>query len=76
MLSCIKGMKAISCTGCTVNICKALHFKEILFKISFISTIGLVVFFLEHRLLCHRMGKHILIIFLLTISVLLEIVAK
>lgn len=58
MLTCTNAMKAISQTGCTVNICRSLKFKTTLLKISLISTIGLVVFFLEHRLLCHRMGKN------------------
>lgn len=57
MLTCIKGMKALSQTGSNVDFYKALQVKQTLFNVSVLSTIGLVGFFLEHRLLCHRMGK-------------------
>lgn len=31
--------------------------KKGLFAVSIVSTVGLIVFFLKHRLLCHDMGK-------------------
>lgn len=75
MLTCIKGMRAILNTGSTVHIYKALQLKQTLFNISLISTIGLVGFFLEHRLLCHRMGKNVLnCFFFVGIEILLILV--
>lgn len=35
---------------------KSLQYKQALFVISIISTVGLVIFFLKHRLLCHDMA--------------------
>jgi hypothetical protein len=32
--------------------------KKCLFATSIVSTVGLCVFFLKHRLLCHDMGKY------------------
>lgn len=58
MLACIKGIKAVAQTRNDMgHVRKGLQIKQMLLNISLISTIGLVVFFLEHRLLCHRMGK-------------------
>jgi hypothetical protein len=34
--------------------------KKGLFATSIVSTVGLCVFFLKHRLLCHDMGKYVL----------------
>ncbi|CAH1971362.1 unnamed protein product [Acanthoscelides obtectus] len=57
MIACIKGNKIVAKTRNDM-LCmrKALQLKQTLLNVSLISTIGLVVFFLEHRLLCHRMG--------------------
>lgn len=58
MLACIKGIKAVAQTRNDMSLVrKGLQIKQMLLNISLISTIGLVGFFLEHRLLCHRMGK-------------------
>lgn len=35
---------------------KSLHYKEKLFATSLVSTIGLIIFFLKHRLLCHDLA--------------------
>lgn len=35
----------------------SIKVKKILFYTSIITTVGLVVFFMKHRLLCHDMGK-------------------
>ena len=32
--------------------------KKFLFATSIVSTVGLCIFFLKHRLLCHDMGKY------------------
>lgn len=36
---------------------QSLQYKQALFVISILSTVGLVIFFLKHRLLCHDMGE-------------------
>lgn len=36
---------------------QSLQYKQALFMTSLISTIGLIIFFLKHRLLCHDLGK-------------------
>nr|CAH7740298.1 unnamed protein product [Callosobruchus chinensis] len=57
MIACIRGIKAVAETKNDMNFGrKALQLKQTLLNISLISTIGLVGFFLEHRLLCHRMA--------------------
>lgn len=62
MLACIKGIKAVAQTRDDMrHVRKGLQIKQMLLNISLISTIGLVGFFLEHRLLCHKMGKHIIL---------------
>lgn len=38
----------------------SLKWKKRLFAVSIASTIGLILFFLKHRLLCHDMGKYFL----------------
>ncbi|XP_034945102.1 post-GPI attachment to proteins factor 2-like [Chelonus insularis] len=35
---------------------QSLHYKEILFTTSLVSTVGLIIFFLKHRLLCHDLA--------------------
>ena len=35
----------------------SFRIKKALFVVSIVSTVGLIVFFLKHRLLCHDMGK-------------------
>ncbi|CAD6227299.1 GSCOCG00006087001-RA-CDS [Cotesia congregata] len=35
---------------------QSLHYKQILFTTSIVSTIGLIIFFLKHRLLCHDLA--------------------
>lgn len=58
MLACIKGIKfVIQTRSDIVYPYKGLQIKETLLNVSMLSTIGLVGFFLQHRLLCHRMGK-------------------
>lgn len=37
----------------------SLQYKQALFITSLVSTVGLIVFFLKHRLLCHDLGKKI-----------------
>ncbi|KAJ8968004.1 hypothetical protein NQ314_002538 [Rhamnusium bicolor] len=57
MLACIKGIKAVAQTRTDMSyVNQGLYIKQTLLNISLISTIGLVSFFLEHRLLCHRMA--------------------
>lgn len=41
-----------------LDITHGLFMKQILFITSLISTTGLIIFFLKHRLLCHDMGKY------------------
>lgn len=36
---------------------QSLQYKQALFATSMASTIGLIIFFLKHRLLCHDLGK-------------------
>lgn len=36
---------------------QSLRYKQALFIMSLVSTIGLIIFFLKHRLLCHDLGK-------------------
>lgn len=36
---------------------QSLQYKQALFMMSLVSTIGLIIFFLKHRLLCHDLGK-------------------
>lgn len=58
MLACIKATKKVAETRNEIdNFHKGLLIKQGLFIISLLSTVGLVGFFLEHRLLCHDMGK-------------------
>lgn len=38
---------------------QSLHYKEILFTTSIVSTVGLIIFFLKHRLLCHDLGNYV-----------------
>lgn len=62
MLACIKGIKYVAQTRSDVDSpYKGLQIKQTLLNLSLLSTIGLVGFFLQHRLLCHRMGKITLI---------------
>lgn len=57
MLACIKGTRyAAESRNDLQSVQKGLYIKKNLLIISLISTAGLVGFFLEHRLLCHRMG--------------------
>ncbi|KAK0183158.1 hypothetical protein PV327_001225 [Microctonus hyperodae] len=35
---------------------QSLYYKEILFATSLVSTVGLIIFFLKHRLLCHDLA--------------------
>lgn len=60
MLACIKAMKLVAQTNNDVEeaIRKRLRVKKLLFVTSLVSTGGLVGFFLEHRYLCHDMGKN------------------
>lgn len=59
MLASIKATKRVAETrNELVSIQRILAFKQALFILSVISTIGLVGFFLEHRYLCHDMGKY------------------
>lgn len=39
---------------------QSLQYKQALFVTSMISTVGLIIFFLKHRLLCHDLGKVLL----------------
>lgn len=58
MLACIKATKKVAETrNDLVAIRRGLRIKQGLFIVSLLSTVGLVGFFLEHRLLCHDMGK-------------------
>ncbi|CAG9827811.1 unnamed protein product [Diabrotica balteata] len=59
MLACIQGMKGVADTrDVTQNqhFNKCLCLKQNLFNVSILMTVGLVGFFLQHRLLCHRMA--------------------
>lgn len=58
MLANIKASKQVAQTRDQLNaIQRILAFKQGLFILSVISTVGLIGFFLEHRYLCHDMGK-------------------
>lgn len=60
MLACIKSIKLVAQTNNDVKEAdKRLLVKKLLFLTSLVSTAGLVGFFLEHRYLCHDMGKKI-----------------
>lgn len=62
MLACIKATKKVAETRSDfINFHRGLLIKQGLFIISLVSTIGLIGFFLEHRLLCHDMGKTFLL---------------
>lgn len=62
MLACIKGIRWVAETNNDVKVVQnGLLIKQGLLVISVLSTIGLVGFFLEHRLLCHDMGKFSLV---------------
>lgn len=57
MLACIKATKYIAMTRNEPGyLQRSLIIKQGLLIISLLSTVGLVGFFLEHRLLCHDMG--------------------
>ncbi|XP_056643583.1 post-GPI attachment to proteins factor 2-like [Diorhabda sublineata] len=58
MLACIKGIKAVGVTRNKTDddLTKCLQLKQNLLNISLLMTVGLIGFFLEHRLLCHRMA--------------------
>lgn len=57
MLACIKGIRyAAESRNDLESVRSGLSIKKSLLTLSLISTVGLVGFFLEHRLLCHRMG--------------------
>lgn len=59
MLTCIKGIKLVAQTNNDVKgVSERLKVKKLLFVTSLVSTAGLVGFFLEHRYLCHDMGKN------------------
>jgi hypothetical protein len=58
MLACIKGIRWVAETNNDIkSVQKGLLIKQSLLIISLASTIGLVGFFLKHRLLCHDMGE-------------------
>jgi hypothetical protein len=57
MLACIKGIRWVAETNNDIkSVQKGLLIKQSLLIISLASTIGLVGFFLKHRLLCHDMA--------------------
>ncbi|KAG5892309.1 hypothetical protein JTB14_023489 [Gonioctena quinquepunctata] len=57
MLACIKAMKAImEMRKNTCDIQRKVGIKQALLVVSIWSTVGLIGFFLQHRLLCHRMA--------------------
>ncbi|RZC33415.1 post-GPI attachment to proteins factor 2-like, partial [Asbolus verrucosus] len=57
MLACIKGIRWVAETNNDVQtVQKGLFIKQSLLLLSLVSTVGLVGFFLEHRLLCHDMA--------------------
>nr|XP_023016902.1 post-GPI attachment to proteins factor 2-like isoform X1 [Leptinotarsa decemlineata] len=58
MLACIKGVNIMAeLKNGTNDVLRHIQLKKKLFKISISSTIGLVVFFLQHRLFCHRLAN-------------------
>lgn len=58
MLSSIKSLEYIKRTNrSNLEVTNRLFIKQVLFATSLLSTAGLVIFFLKHRLLCHDMGK-------------------
>lgn len=58
MLACIKGIRWVAETNNDLgSVEKGLLIKKSLLILSLVSTVGLVGFFLKHRLLCHVMGK-------------------
>lgn len=57
MLSSIKSLQFIKDTNDkNFEVTHRLYLKQVLFVTSLVSTAGLVIFFLKHRLLCHDMG--------------------
>lgn len=60
MLACIKGIKLVAQTNSDAEEAqKRLRVKKLIFITSVVSTAGLVGFFMEHRYLCHDMGKKV-----------------
>lgn len=60
MLSTIKLLKAIKPTGPATPIEEfSLKCKKMFFALSVAATIGLIIFFLKHRFLCHDMGEYV-----------------
>lgn len=55
VLRIVRDSGAVGGTGQTIA--QSLYTKKILLITSLIATVGLVGFFLKHRLLCHDMGK-------------------
>lgn len=59
MLSSIKSLQFVRRTNTSnFEVTHGLYIKQVLFIMSLVSTAGLVIFFLKHRLLCHDMGKN------------------
>lgn len=72
MVACIKGIRWVAETNNEIkNVEKGLFVKQSLLILSLVSTAGLVIFFLEHRYLCHEMGK-----FTITYNIINKILDK
>lgn len=57
MLACMKALKSIGLTnGNKPSMQKELFYKQTLFWVSMLFTVGMILFFLKHRLLCHDMA--------------------
>lgn len=57
MLASIKSIQFLKkLDSSNLEVSHGLFFKQVLFVTSLISTVGLVIFFLKHRLLCHDMA--------------------
>ena len=58
MLATLKLLKIIHPDGPhTPDEKRSLKFKEFFFVLAIVSTIGLIIFFLKHRFLCHDLGN-------------------
>lgn len=57
MVACIESLKSIAVTNDNLdNVEKELRYKKTLFVVSIAFTVGMIGFFLKHRLLCHEMA--------------------
>jgi post-GPI attachment to proteins factor 2 len=56
MLVYLKLLKILQSNGTSLQEQRSIYYKKMFFALSIVSTIGLIVFFLKHRLLCHDLA--------------------